>query len=223
MEPTFRDGDRTERRTKPCKPVLACFAVKQEAQYVAHPQIDVLLTGIGRANAERNLRAALQRTDPLVVLSCGFAGGLNPLLKAGHVVFSPKEEAGLTMKLIAAGASPAWFHCVPRVVTTAAEKKMLRETIGADAVEMESEYIRAICQAKEIPGATIRVISDAADENLPLDFSAFMTGEQELDYRKLTLALLRAPWKLPAVLRLRRHTRLAAKNLAQVLHAIIPS
>jgi len=91
---------------------------------------------------------------------------------------------------------------------------------GADAVEMESSLIRAICRAHGIPSATIRVISDAAHETLPLDFNALMTADQQLNYGKLFLRSL-VPRKTAALLRLQRQTQLAAKNLAEVLSRVI--
>src|SRR6185503_20338017 len=103
--------------------------------------------------------------------------------------------------LLTAGACPVKFHCVDRVAITVDEKRELWETTGADAVEMESQIIRAICRAHGIPSATIRVISDAAQENLPLDFNALMTGDHELNYPRLVLALLSSPRKIPALLR----------------------
>src|SRR2546426_10534717 len=106
------------------------------------------------------------------------------------VVFSADEDAGLTGSLLKAGACPVKFHCVDRVAITVGEKRKLWEATGADAVEMESQIIRAICKAHAIPSATIRVISDSADENLPLDFNALMTSEQRLNYGKLLLTLL---------------------------------
>ena len=87
---------------------------------------------------------------------------------------------------------------------------------------MESQISRAICRAHEIPSATIRVISDGAHENLPLDFNVFMTAEQQLSYARLILALLGSPSKIPAMLRLQRQTQLAARNLAHVLSRVIP-
>ena len=213
-EPEFDDEDCQNREIER---VLFCFAVEQEAKFFSRPGMEVLITGIGRDNAERRLHGALRRGGHQLVLSCGFAGGLNPYLTTGTVVFSSDEDAGLTPTLLASGACPVRFHCSNRVATTVEEKRMLWESTGADAVEMESEIIRAICRAHQIPSATIRVISDAAHENLPLDFNVFMTAEQKLNYAKLIFSLLRSPQKIPAMLRLQRQTQMAARNLAGVL------
>src|SRR5687768_6885685 len=146
--------------------VLFCFAVEQEAKFFYQPGMEILITGIGRENAERSLHNRLKKEPYQLVLSCGFAGGLNPYLSTGTVVFATDEDAGLTPLLLTAGACPVKFHCVDRVAITVDEKRKLWENTGADAVEMESQIIRAICRAHGIPSATIRVISDAADENL---------------------------------------------------------
>jgi nucleoside phosphorylase len=219
MAPDFNDD---EKDCGDLERVLFCFAVEQEAKFFSYPGMEVLITGIGRENAERRLHSALKRHAYQLVLSCGFASGLNPYLTAGTVVFSTDEDAGLTPTLLAAGACPVRFHCSSRVATTVEEKQALWQTTGADAVEMESEIIRAICRAHSIPSATIRVISDAANENLPLDFNVFMTAEQTLNYGKLILSLLTSPTKIPAMLRLQRQTQLAARNLAGVLSRVIP-
>jgi len=216
------DFDNDDQDVSDIERVLFCFAVEQEAKFFSYPGMEVLITGIGRENAERRLHSALKRGAWQLVLSCGFAGGLNPYLTTGTVVFSSDEDAGLTPTLLAARACPVRFHCSHRVATTVEEKRMLWETTGADAVEMESEIIRAICRAHGIPSATIRVISDAANENLPVDFNVFMTSEQKLNYAKLVLSLLTSPAKIPAMLRLQRQTQLAARNLAGVLSRVVP-
>src|ERR1043166_7011913 len=69
-------------------------------------EMEMLITGIGRENAERKLHRALRRAPYQLVLSCGFAGALNPYLTAGTVVFSTDEDAGLTSALLSAGAGP---------------------------------------------------------------------------------------------------------------------
>ena len=127
----------------------------------------------------------------------------------------------LVVALLVAGARPAKFHCADRVAASAEEKRALRRSTGADAVEMESGVIRAICREHNIPSATVRVVSDAANEDLPLDFNLLMDAQQELRYGKLTAALLKSPGKIGALLRLQKQTQAAADMLAQVLVKII--
>src|SRR3954462_8038097 len=80
--------------------VLFCFAVEQEAKFFYQPGMDKLITGIGRENAERSLHTRLKEEPYQLVLSCGFAGGLNPYLSTGTVVFATDEDAGLTPLLL---------------------------------------------------------------------------------------------------------------------------
>lgn len=202
--------------------VLACFAVKEEAgafQRIAEtlPQVRVLITGMGKVNAERALRQWLAREKPALVLNCGFAGGLNPALNLGDVVFAVEANPELQAKLGQAGARPARFHCVDRVAATNADKRALRQASGADAVEMESHAMEQVCREHAIPWGTVRVILDTAEEDLPLDFSQLLTPEQQMDYRKLAGALMKSPGKVAALLKLQKQSRQAAAALAQVL------
>lgn len=216
------------RRRKPEGVTLVCFALKEEAApfrklAAGRPDLRLLLTGIGRRNAEATVREALARLTPARVLTCGFAGGLNPRLGVGTVVFSVAEADEFAARLLVAGARAARFHCATRIATTAAEKRELRRTTAADAVEMESEAIHAVCRERQISCVTVRVISDAADEDLPLDFNQLAKPDLNLDYAKLALAIAKSPAKIGALLRLRKRTRRAAERLAAVLAQVTAS
>jgi adenosylhomocysteine nucleosidase len=160
-------------------------------------------------------------TTPALVLTCGFAGALNPDLSLGTVLFSCDDAAHLQPRLLAAGALPGRFHCAKRVASTAAEKRQLWETTHADAVEMESQIISNICREHQIPCATIRVILDTASEDLPLDFNFLMTADQQMDYRKLVFSIAKSPSKIAALLRLQKQSKEAASKLADVLLKLI--
>jgi adenosylhomocysteine nucleosidase len=230
--------------------LLVCFALKEEAapfrkMAAGKSGISILITGIGRRNAEKSLREFLATNSPELVLTCGFAGALNPDLKPGEVVFELTDRRGefhepqtekesgarnalpsessspLREKLLAAGAKPAKFFCADHIATTAVEKKKLRAETGVDAVEMESGAIHAICRERGIPCATIRVISDTANEDLPLDFNALSKPDLSLDYGKLAWAIARSPGKISALLKLQKQTRFAAERLASVLEKIV--
>src|SRR5579859_5242509 len=124
-------------------PVLVCFAVKEEAAHFRRfadgdLRVGVLVTGMGRRNAERALADSISKCRPGLVVSSGFAGALIPELDRHAVVFAADKDSGLEAPLCAAGARPVRFHCSEQVVTTAAEKRALHQTTGAEAVEMES-------------------------------------------------------------------------------------
>ena len=255
--------------------VLLCFPLKEEAapfRKVAAKKsgVSILLTGIGRRNAEKSLREFLNSCrrrgdgsqtqiglwpsaiknqsktshvvsyEPNLMLACGFAGGLNPDLKLGEVVFetgnahlapflsppggdrvSVRTKEGLVENLLAAGAKPAKFFCADRIATTAAEKKKLRDETNADAVEMESAAIHAVGRERGIPCVTVRVISDTANEDLPLDFNQLSRPDQSLDYGRLFLAIAKSPRKIGALRKLQKQTQFAAERLAEVLGRVL--
>ena len=206
--------------------ILICFAVKEEAQFFkpedfSSRPVQMLLTGIGKSNAEKAIRNVVADQTPALVLSCGFAGGLRPELPSGSVVFDVDPETPLRPILISAGAVPVKFHCVERIVTTAREKQALCQKVGADAVEMESRIICDICRSKQIPSATVRVILDSADQDLPLDFNLVMNSEQKIEYSRLAVTLAKSPGKIPELLRLQRQSSAAAKRLADVLTSVL--
>lgn len=206
---------------------LVCFALKEEAapfrkNAAGRADVAILIVGIGRANAEKSVREFLAVNSPALVLTCGFAGGLNPGLKLGEVVFETGNlKSEIQNQLRAAGAKPAKIFCADLIATTVAEKKKLRAETGADVVEMESAAIQTVCRERGIPCATVRVISDTANEDLPLDFNALSKPDKSLDFGKLFLAIAKSPGKIGALMTLQKKTSFAAKQLAPVLEKLI--
>jgi hypothetical protein len=214
---------------------IICFALKEEAapfQKLAAGKKDlsILIVGIGRANAEKAIRTALAANPPTnppeFVLTCGFAGGLHPDLKPGEVVFEIGNQQStinnpLVNRLLSSGAKPVKFFCADRIAITGAEKKKLRAETAADAVEMESAAIHAVCAERGLPCATVRVISDPANEDLPLDFNALTKPDKNLDFGKLAWAIAKSPQKIGALLALQKKTHFAAHQLATVLEKVI--
>ena len=212
---------------------LVCFALKEEAApfrkiAAGSPGVFILIVGIGRANAEKSIREFLAANSPELVLTCGFAGGLDPGLKIGDVVFevavktqSEPPCVGCYEKLAGAGAKPVKFFCADRIATTVVEKQKVRADTGADVVEMESAAIQAVCAERGVPCVTVRVISDTAHEDLPLDFNALAKPDKSLDFGKLAWAIARSPGKIGALMALQKKTSFAAGQLAAVLEKII--
>jgi adenosylhomocysteine nucleosidase len=207
------------------KSIAVCFALKEEAApfqklCAGKTNVSIFLTGIGRANAEKTARGFLAANSPELLLTCGFAGGLNPDLKIGEVVFEISDFK-IRNRLLAAGAKPAKFFCAGQIATTVAEKRKLRDETGADAAEMESGAVRAVCRERGISCATVRVISDAANDDLPLDFNRFLKADKSVDMGKLFLAVAKSPGKIGSLMELQKKTKFAAEQLAAVLEKII--
>ncbi len=208
------------------KTILVLFALKTEARAFEAlaskmPRVRLALTGLGWLNAERSVRTALAGERPGLVLSCGFAGGLNPEVAPGTVVYAAQGPPELERALASTGARPVRFHCAKQVIGGAAEKRAAWLATGADAIEMESQVICAICREQQIPCATVRVILDGPGQDLPLDFNRLMTPDQRLDPFKLALALAKSPGRVGALLELQKQSRSAARRLAEVLAQVV--
>lgn len=205
---------------------LVGFAVKEEAEpfrksHGHGSNVAIILTGMGRKNAEISFRSALAQWHPELVITGGFAGGLDPNLKIGAVVFEADDSFPSSTALLSAGARSVRFHCADHVVATAAAKSELWTSTQAHAVEMESSIIRSICREHGIPSATVRVVSDAADEDLPLDFNRLMTPDLRIHYPALACALLKSPGKIPELMRFQKRIRAASAKLAEALKQAI--
>jgi len=206
--------------------LLICFAVKEEAKFFRPNRADfgdfeVLITGMGRKNASQAIRAALPIVRPKLVLTCGFAGGLNPKLPLATIVYDEDFDAELGSELSDMGCVSGKFYCSKRVAVTAQDKNELWLSTGADAVEMESSVIRTICREFRIPSATIRVILDDAHLDLPLDFNTLMTSDDKIDYVRLAWAVMTRPHKIPKLIDFQRQTVIAAQSLASTLHDLL--
>ena len=208
--------------------IAVCFALAEEAgpfRKLAGDGAPIFITGIGRLNAEKAVREYLKDRLPELLLTCGFAGGLDPALAVGDVVFEVSSNAGkgadVEAKLISAGAKKAKIHCADRIATTAVEKKKLRDETGADAAEMESGAVQAVCRERSLLCATVRVISDTASEDLPVDFNEFLKPDKSVDMGKLFLTAAMSPKKMAGLMELQKKTKLAAERLAEVLAKVM--
>lgn len=213
-------------------PTLVCFAVPEEARpfqrllglgQAQNPAVRVAVSGMGRRNARAMIDAEFKKEHPGLVLTCGYAGALNPELALGQIVFRADSKVPNASRLESLGGRAVRFLHSDTVVVTAVDKARLRAETGADAVEMESATIRDACRALGIPSATVRVISDTASQDMPVDFNALMTPDSKLSYLRLSGMILKSPKRIPALWSFGRETRLAALALAKYLVRFIDS
>jgi adenosylhomocysteine nucleosidase len=204
--------------------ILVTFAVPEEARYFRRkkiPNVRILVTGMGATVAAEKFRAALDTGKPDLVLTCGFCGGLNPDHQGGRVIGNHDAAPDVAACFGDASVCSGRFHTSNRVATTAAEKSKLFSDTQCDAVEMESGAIRSVCDAESIPVAIVRVISDTAKEDLPLDFNKLMNSKGGIQFGRLALELAKHPRLIPKMMRLQKRTAAASKLLAEALETLL--
>ena len=135
------------------------------------------------------------------ILNIGFCGALDPSLRVGDVVHSPDRLTTLD-----------------RVAVTAGEKHRLYELTGASAVEMECAAVETKAREWGVPFRFVKVVSDSAVEDLPLDFNQHRDSQGRFSRARIMLAALRRPFRvIPGLLRLDRNCRLASEKLGAFL------
>ena len=211
----------------PAHSIIVCFATKPEAApfrklAATLGDISIVITGMGSRNAEAATRAALARCRPALLISSGFAGGLDPALTTGALV-TDTSDARFRKELNSLGTHSIRFHCAERIATTPAEKSAARASTGADAVEMESAVIQKVGAELGVPTITIRVISDSANESLPLDFNALVDEQQNLSFTKLAWKLIGSPGTIPRLISFQKQVKFCGQRLATTLGSFIVS
>ncbi len=198
-------------------------------------QVDVLLTGIGwevpNYNVARKGLRELLAQKPDVCVSTGFAGGLNPSLRVGDIVVakeltlrqeSPRVRSSRAIleAAVRSGAKLAEILITENHIITKASAKNALSRFG-DMVDMESYHILEMISGTKIPAVTVRAISDASEEDLPLDFSKVLTRNGEVKKIELFLSVARQPNQIPKLLRFGIKSRRSAISLADFLDRFI--
>jgi len=144
-------------------------------------------------------RALEQRRAVEAVISTGFCGALDPALRVGDMVL---DFASLVSE--------------DRVIVTAEEKSTLHQQSGAAAVEMEAAAVERKAREWSAPFHCFRVVSDTAQESLPLDFNLYRDREGRFSRTRIALAAMLRPFSvMPALLRLDRNCAAAAEALGE--------
>jgi adenosylhomocysteine nucleosidase len=193
-------------------------------------QIRIAGAGVGPKRAQRVAREAL-RWEPDVCIAAGFVGGLKPAYRAGDVLVALSVREGETLRSltsdprIASLAEESGARCIGNLCTSAyvisASEDKRRMGRIADAVDMESFFILNEAQELGISGVAIRAVSDAVDEDLPMDFTQVLDERGRVRILRLAGKIVRSPRRIPALIRLGSASRRGARNLATVLDKTI--
>ncbi len=184
--------------------IAVTFALPQESQDFRHPpgeEVLIVHTGVGPASAAASLAALLAAQRPRLLISTGFAGGLDPRLATGDLLIATNFSTPALVaksRALLAGDPHAFFGALtsqPQVAASVAEKSALAATTGALGVDMETASIAAACTRAGVPLLAVRAISDSAREPLPVPFAEWFDLAAQ---RPRPLALVRWLARHPA-------------------------
>ena len=209
-------------------------------------RIVLVRSGVGRDLAEKALKDISGRYTLSQIVSIGFAGGLDPDLKTGDLVFanSVKEnfegngkdaEGNLlftdsqfldrALNLSVTKELNVRRGCLVTVdhpACTFQEKRFLFKRFSAIAVDMETSVLLRWALSNEIPLISVRVISDSANQEL-VDFSHCINENGQLSKLKAGWHVVIHPGLFSKVETIRQSAQLAAKNLTRYLEEWIAS
>lgn len=159
-------------------------------------------------------------TAARAVVSTGYCGGLDPELTVGDIFAATEVRCGSgeggypAMPVEAPHSGP--LLSVDRVAVTQAEKAALF-TSGESAVEMEAGAVAAVAGSLGLPFYCVRVVSDTAGEELPLDFNRYRDGAGRFSRAWIAMAAVLRPWSIPGLIRFDRNSRRASITLGDFL------
>lgn len=178
--------------------------------------------GVGRDAVASGVRTLLSARPVDAVVSTGFAGALSAELGVGDaflaetVMDGPRRFRGGRPAQVPDGVRRGALVTVDRVVQSAQAKAEL-SVRGANAVDMESAAVAAVASEAGVPFYCLRVISDPANSDLPLDFNRALRRDGSFSAWSLAVQAALRPTAWNELLRLRRDANLAAASLAHCL------
>jgi nucleoside phosphorylase len=208
---------------------------------IADLSVLALLTGMGAkraGSATLGIQMIATESEQFfdVCISTGLGGALKPEISVGEVVVARevcsagvREDLGRTSiscdtKLVAlatkSGAREVrTFFQADHIVICATEKAKLAGF--ADVVEMESFDVVSECSAWGTRALAVRAISDASENDLPLDLNRAVTKDGGVSLSRIVGQALLRPDKIPGLVHFGRQSRQAAESLADFLDAFI--
>ena len=191
------------------------------------------VTGVGRQRTEDGV-AAVAELSPTAIVMIGFSGGVDPNLLTGdlHVteVFHSLEEMEpitaapeLTnsVKAWACGKRPRLVYGPSVTVNAIADSKSksaLHAATGAMSVNMEDYWAASTASAYGIPFASVRVVLDTAQDELP----EYLANAGDGTFGVLR-GLVTYPGSVPDLIRLARKARVARANLTDCVSGWLDS
>ncbi len=199
--------------------------------------IVMVQSGVGKQRADDATLQVIDRFQPRVLISTGYAGAVQPELNVGDLVIADaileaKEEVkyfpdqdwlGRAMNIPCPDGVKAivgGLLTVNTVIHDSATKWELGKSYSVQAVEMETSAIARVAEEQGLPLLSVRVISDRLNQEL-LDSSSFLGRDGEISNLKAGWYVLTHPGSIKSALSLRAQTKIATQALTRFLSDLL--
>jgi adenosylhomocysteine nucleosidase len=208
---------------------------------LAGQPVALLALGVGKECARIAAEMTIRCYRPDLVISAGFGGGLQPVVRDGDIVIGTevldlREDNGCEVRWrsehplapheeLRAVDGDARIHfgkilTADEMVLRSDTKVRFGKSTGALAVDMETSAVAAVTAAHDTQMLAVRCITDNDHEDLPEEFNDFFVLGQ-LQRTRVLSACVSSPRTLLDLARLGYRAKHAGRNLARFLEAAV--
>jgi nucleoside phosphorylase len=194
---------------------------------IAQRSIVVLHTGVGRKTCEIRIKDFFREVQPAMVISAGFAGGVNEDYEVSDLFLAENFSDPCLMSLAQRAVSDQCLRVgklftAGSIVDSAKERNEIARAHAANAVDMETEVIARACTAHAIPMLALRALSDTAREPFPAPPSVLFDLErQKTNFGRLAAHFIARPAAIGRMFRFARQIKRARENLTTALTILL--
>ncbi len=199
--------------------------LKAEARIAAPLGLVEIGGGTSAGAEEAVMRLLHQGVEAL--LSFGFAGGLSPVLRPGHLLVPDTVVVdGVPLQTDAALASRfsqrrGVLLGAQMVIGTVAARRAAHAATGAAAVDLESGAVAAGAYVARLPFAVVRAICDPWNRELPQVVATALDGCGNIAGGRIARGLARHPGEVVSLIRLARDAARARRTLRTVVARVM--
>jgi nucleoside phosphorylase len=177
---------------------------------IENHEVTISHTGVGAKNCGKRIEMLLHKAQPRLLISSGFAGAVRDDFRVGDLILA---ENFSERQLIASAERILRDWDVRRVklftsqtiADSISERNGIARSRNADAVDMETESIAAVCASHGVPILSLRAISDAMGQPFPAPAPVLFDIErQRIPLAQLISHLITHPnasWRLASFAR----------------------
>ena len=196
------------------------------------PSLIVATSGIGKYCSMLATKLAIRKFSPDLIISAGFAGGVQSGYKTGDIVYcnqmlsseSPDftKIHSLRYKMSNPITNEAGHGCL--TVNKVIHDRIIKRTIGNNfpvtVIDMEGFWVAEIADSDQIPIQIVRAIYDSVEDSLPKNVAALVQSSNSGWYPVLR-EVAKRPLIIPHLFKLYEKSGIASKALSESLEKLV--